>query len=302
VADLRELQRKLGSSRSVRVDSGPGSLSRLSVNSDLANAEIYLHGAHIAHFQPRGAAPVLFMSKESFFEAGKPIRGGVPVIFPWFGARAGHPESAAHGFARLREWQFESSEVLANGSTRIVLALSDDQETKRQWPFAFAARLVVVVATVLEITLEIRNPSMETIQFEEALHTYLSVGDVRQARVEGLDGITYVDKVDGGIRKTQEAGGIMPAGETDRLYLHTRSTTVVRDPGLGRSITIEKEGSDATVVWNPWTKKAQALPDFGDEEWPRMLCVETVNAADCAVRLAPGCTHEMKARIAISGM
>jgi glucose-6-phosphate 1-epimerase len=53
------------------------------------------------------------------------------------------------------------------------------------------------------------------------------------------------------------------------------------------------------VVWNPWIAKAKAMADFGDDEWPRMLCIETANAAQCAVRLAPRSTHRMMARIRI---
>jgi len=300
MSQLQELQEKLGASGLVKAGTGNGSLSKLTINTNLAAAEIYLHGAHITHFHPRGAAPVLFMSKASNFQAGKAIRGGVPVIFPWFGARAGHPQDPPHGFARLREWQLESCELSADGSIRIFLRMSDDNETRQQWPFAFGLRLIVIVSEALDLTLEVRNGSLETIQFEEALHTYLNVGDARRITVEGLDGIVYIDKADGGVRKTQAGGGVTPVGETDRLYLHTRGATVLRDPVLGRSITVDKEGSAATVLWNPWIAKARALPDFGEDEWPQMMCVETANAADCAVRLAPGCTHRMRARISIS--
>ena len=287
MTDLAELQSKLGTSGIIRAEPGDGSLTRLVVNSGLASAEIYLHGAHITQFQPRGAAPLLFMSAASHFEPGKPIRGGIPVIFPWFGLRAGHPQDPPHGFAHLCEWQLESCDVGADGSARITLALSDDEQTRRQWPFAFEMRLIAIVSTHLEITIALRNPAREPIEFEEALHSYFNVGDVRRATVEGLDGVQYLDRVGDVSRKTQPPGGVTFVGETDRLYLHTRAATVVRDPVLGRSITIDKDGSDATVVWNPWIAKARAMADFGDDEWPRMLCVETANAADCAVRWRP---------------
>src|SRR5205823_3449232 len=82
----------------------------------------YLHGAHVTHFQPRqpegGPAqrPVLFLSTRSNFEPGKPIRGGVPVIFPWFGPWQGAREgdkSMMHGFVRTRQWKVESVEAVA---------------------------------------------------------------------------------------------------------------------------------------------------------------------------------------------
>ena len=136
--------------------------------------------------------------------------------------------------------------------------------------------------------------------FEEALHTYFQVGDVRRVSVEGLENADYLDKTDAGRRKTQPPEPIRIAGETDRLYLNTTSACVLRDPVLERTITIEKEGSANTVVWNPWIAKAKAMPDFGDDEWPGMICVETANAGESAIRLEPGRTHRMSARIKLS--
>src|ERR1043165_5895562 len=96
---IGELQNRFGIPGLVQVLAGGGSLPKVVVTSDLATAELYLHGAHLTAFQPRGAKPVLFMSGKSCFEANKPIRGGVPVCFPWFGPKEGSP---SHGFARLR--------------------------------------------------------------------------------------------------------------------------------------------------------------------------------------------------------
>ena len=58
--------------------------------------------------------------------------------------------------------------------------------------------------------------------------------------------------------------------------------------------------SASTVVWNPWTAKAKAMADFGDDEWPGMLCIETANAADNTVTLAPGARHTMRATVAVA--
>jgi glucose-6-phosphate 1-epimerase len=37
------------------------------------------------------------------------------------------------------------------------------------------------------------------------------------------------------------------------------------------------------------------MPDFGDDEWTGMVCVETANVLDDAVSLAPGESHTMTA-------
>jgi glucose-6-phosphate 1-epimerase len=272
-----------------RIEEGRGGLPKVSIASELATAEIYLHGAHLTHFQPRGSKPILFMSAESQFDPAKPIRGGVPVIFPWFGPKAGAPESPMHGFARIRSWQLEAYEVQSDGRVRVALGLASEDTT---------LRMSFWVGRSLEMELEVSSGAPLT--FEEALHTYLRVGDVREIRIDGLDEVEYIDKVDSLKRKKQPAGGIRIAGETDRIYLDTRSTCTVHDPVLGRTLTVEKENSGTTVVWNPWIAKARAMPDFGDEEWPGMVCIETANVGAGAIRLDPGQSHRMRARITAS--
>ncbi|MDP9173685.1 MAG: D-hexose-6-phosphate mutarotase [Planctomycetota bacterium] len=300
MAKVEELHRQFGKPGVLRVERGLGGLARICVTGDAASAEIYPHGAHITQFQPRGAAPVLFMSKASLFEPSKPIRGGVPLVFPWFGARAGYPEAPPHGFARIREWNIESADPRSDGSVRVVLTTASDAATLALWPFAFTLRLIVIIGNVLDITLEVRNQSQAEMIFEEALHTYLKVSDIHNVTVEGLDNAQYIDRTAAGQRSTQSAEPIAFTGETDRAYLHTTSPCVVHDAGLSRFLRIEKEGSDTTVVWNPWIAKAKAMPDFGDDEWPQMLCVEAANALECAVKLAPGHTHRMCTRISVS--
>ncbi len=297
---LSDLQRRFGVPGVVKIDEGRGGLPRVAVTSDLASAEIYFHGAHLTQFQPRGAKPVLFMSEKSHFDAAKPIRGGVPLIFPWFGPRAGSPDSPPHGFARIRAWELESCSQQADGAVRVVFTLAADDATKTLWPSDFNLRMVFSLGRALEMELEVRAETTP-LTFEEAFHTYLVVGDVRQASLEGLENVEYIDKVDGFKRKTQPAEAVRITGETDRVYLNTGSACRVVDPVLGRTLLLEKKHSATTVVWNPWIAKAKAMADFGDEEWPHMLCVETANAGDAAVKLDAAQTHRMRTRIQILG-
>jgi len=221
----------------------------------------------------------------------------VPVIFPWFGPRQGAPSDPAHGFARLREWILESVEQTADDAIAIILRLEADDATRAIWPGEFALRYHVGIGAALTLMLDVCNGSDKAIRFEEALHTYLAVSDARNITVEGLAGAAYLDKMDGFQRKQQGTDPIHIIGETDRIYLNTQSTCVVNDPGAERRIVIEKNGSDATVLWNPWIAKAKAMSDFGDDEWPNMLCIETCNVAEHAVTLAAGQTHRMQAMI-----
>ncbi|MHA3775512.1 D-hexose-6-phosphate mutarotase [Verrucomicrobiota bacterium sgz303538] len=278
---------------------GPGGLVFLDIHSSLAKARIFLHGAHVTHFEPTGEPPVLFLSEASHFSEGKPIRGGVPVIFPWFGPRSGFPDAPAHGFARVLPWRVESLSQVPSGEVTMVLILESSEQTRSQWAHDFALRHIITVGSTLSMTLTVENRSQTAFTFEEALHTYLAVEDVRDVSVTGLSQTTYIDKVDGFKRKTQDAGPIRITAETDRIYLNTETSCTVDDPRAGRCILVEKEGSDTTVVWNPWIAKAAAMSDFGNDEWPRMLCIETTNAADNAVTLPPGSTHEMRAVISV---
>jgi D-hexose-6-phosphate mutarotase len=295
-ATADDLQRRLGIAGLARFAAGRGGLTCLGLTPDAAEAEVYLHGGHVTHFQPRGADPVLFLSAESRFGPTAAIRGGIPVIFPWFGARADDPKAPAHGFARTAEWEVESVER-AGGGVSAVLRLSADASTQATWPHRFVLRERIDVGPALGVTLEVENTGSAPFGFEAALHTYLAVGDVREASVTGLAGTTYIDKTAGMARQAAGPAPLRLTAETDSVFLGTRTACVLDDPSGGRRIVVEKDGSATTVVWNPWADKARAMSDLGDDEWRRMICIETANAADDRVTLPPGQRHAMRARI-----
>jgi D-hexose-6-phosphate mutarotase len=286
----------------VTLGDGRGGLPRLTVATDLCTAELYLHGAHLCHWQPRSHPhPVLWMSRASRFEAGAPIRGGVPICFPWFGPNASAPAAPAHGVARIVEWTIDRVEAERDGTTVIVLSLAADAGTRAVAPHEFTLAYELRLGDALSMALTVANPAGALLAFEEALHTYFAVSDVRQVGVEGLAGATFVDKTDGGQRKTQDDAVITVRGETDRLYVNTPATITLADPGFGRRIRVVKSGSLSSVVWNPWVAKSRAMADFGDDEWPGMICIETANAVENAVTLPPGASHTMTAAVSLVG-
>ena len=285
-----------------RFEDASGGLVRLVITSPAAEAHVFLQGAHIVHFQARGERPLLFTSRESLFAPGKAIRGGVPICFPWFGPRAGEPKAPSHGFARTSEWQIDRLQARPDGGVDVIFQLESNAATRAVWPHEFRARYHIGVGEQLELRLEVTNTSSAPISFEDALHTYLAVADVKEVSIIGLTGTEFVDKVDGGRRKTESSERIQIRGEVDRVYLSTAAACTVEDHGAGRQIRIEKSGSDTTVVWNPWIEKAVALPDLGDDEWPHFVCIETANAADNAVTLRPGESHTTIARFPTSSV
>jgi glucose-6-phosphate 1-epimerase len=280
----------------IKFETGVGGLTRIAIHTPDADAHIYLQGAQVTHYQPRGRPPVLFMSRRSHFTPGKAIRGGVPVIFPWFGPRAGDPSAPMHGFARTVEWALRAIEP-AGCAVGVTLTLAASDETRRWFPYDFELLYTICVGPTLDLTLEVRNHSDGEFTFEEALHTYLAVGDVRRATIDGLDGRTFIDKTSA-MARTRQSGPIRIERETDRVYLDTLDEVCVADPVHHCRLAVGKTGSQTTVVWNPWVDKARTMPDFGDDEWPGMLCIETANAADNSVKLAPGQSHTLRATIA----
>jgi D-hexose-6-phosphate mutarotase len=281
----------------VRLESGRGGLPVLRVDGPAARAEIYLHGATVTDWTPRGGEPVLWVSSASRFTHDAPIRGGVPICFPWFGSRDGHPESASHGFARLCEWSLLSAHAdTAGDDVTVRLRLTDrDVAAAYAWPHRFEAIYTVVVGSRLSLALTVTNRGDEPVVFQEALHTYLGVRDVRAVEVTGLEGTVFHDQLAVTAAVGGEPGPVRFAGETDRIYLDAGESTTVLDGRTGRSVRIAKSGSATTVVWNPWVAKAAALPDFGDDEWKQMVCVEVCNVGAAAIGLEPGESHTMTA-------
>jgi glucose-6-phosphate 1-epimerase len=283
----------------VVVEAGAGGLPRARVRGARADAEVYLQGGHLTRWQPHGAAPVLFLSTRAAYATGKAIRGGVPLIFPWFGPHATDRQAPMHGFARAHPWRLVTSGPGADGAVVLDLALEDDEATRRLWPTAFTLRYRVTVGEALHLALEVANTSAAPFTFEAALHTYLAVGDVEAVAVTGLEHTTYIDKVDAFTRKRHGAEPLRLTGETDRVFLGTRARCVVDDRALGRRLVVDKAGSATTVVWNPWATRAREIADLEPDDWRRMICVETANAADDAVTLAAGARHVMSATIRV---
>ena len=295
---MQELDRQHGIPNVAKFEIGQGGLTRL-VITGASSAEIYLHGAHVTHFQPAGQKPVLWVSKKAWFAEGKPIRGGVPLCFPWFGGRASDPGAPAHGFARLLDWSVESVTRESDGTVVATLFLEAGEQTRGWWPVDFMARFSVRVGPALEMMLAVTNRSDTPISFEEAMHSYFAVSDVKQIGVSGLGGAPYLHRVGTPTPMTQTDPVIRFTAETDRNYNNNSSTCVIDDPGWSRKIEIAKRGSNSTVVWNPWIAKSKAMVDYGDDEWPEMVCVESANITSDTVVVAPAATHEMTTRISV---
>jgi len=278
----------------VAVAEGNGGLAKISVSSGQAAAEIYLQGAHVTGFRKRGEAPLLFVSAESHFAPGQPIRGGVPICLPWFGPRTGEP---AHGFVRLLSWELAETSVACNGAVTIRLQLPQNS-VKPEWS-ALRAEFVVTIADTLTMELLATNQSTGKIPaVENCLHTYFYVGDIAQVSIAGLQAAPFDDFATGagGARKWEDDLVLRLTQETNRVYPDATGAVEIRDEELKRTIHVEKFNSRSTVVWNPWT--TQKLPDdFDPAEHKHMVCVESGNVKQNSFPLAPGETSTLRVKL-----
>ncbi|NQD57901.1 D-hexose-6-phosphate mutarotase [Pseudomonas sp. CM25] len=282
-----------------------GGLNCWRISSDRAELLIAQQGAQILSYQRVGEPPLLWLSDQAIFDKGKSVRAGVPVCWPWFGNLQRNPEAVqamyrgeqapAHGLARTRDWLLLGVEEAADG-LRIEFELPDAQGDLPGWPHDVELKLAVVLGDDLKLSLTSRNMGNTPVTISQALHSYFAVSDVRQARVEGVEGLSYIETLADWQQRQQQAA-LTFSGETDRIYLATPQTLSIVDPHWNRRITLTSSGSRSAVIWNPWTERARELPDMADDGWQRMLCIETANVWDDLVDLKPGASHSLGVKI-----
>ncbi|WP_070096134.1 D-hexose-6-phosphate mutarotase [Pseudomonas sp. NBRC 111139] len=282
-----------------------GELNCWRISSDRAELLIAQQGAQVLSYQQVGEPPLLWLSDQAIFRQGKSVRAGVPVCWPWFGNLQRNPQAVqamyqgtpapAHGLARTRDWQLLGIEEVGE-TLRIEFELPEARGDLPGWPHDVELKLVVEMGADLTLSLTSRNMGNTPVTISQALHSYFAVSDVRQARVEGVDGLGYIETL-ANWEQRQQQGALMFAGETDRIYLNTPQTLSIVDPHWDRRITLTSSGSRSAVIWNPWTERAKELADMADDGWQRMLCIETANVWDDLVELKPGHSSSLAVRI-----
>lgn len=295
---VEELDRHFRIPGLARISNGNGGLPKLQITGSHSEGEMYLHGAQVTSWKPAGYDEVLFLSTKSRWQEGQAIRGGIPICFPWFRAKADDAKAPAHGLVRTKSWQLES---IAEDKSGVCVSMSteNDEQTRRWWPAQF--RLVHRVVFGPELTLELTctNTGKTDLRFEEALHTYNRVSDVAKVRLQGLDAVQYLDNSDSNRAKVQH-GDVTIASTTDNAFIGTQNDVDLNDPQLRRRIRLKKANSLTTVVWSPWREGAARLGDLGEGEWTQFLCVEASNILDASIALAPGEKHTMTAILCVA--
>ncbi|MFQ6370570.1 D-hexose-6-phosphate mutarotase [Shewanella sp. YIC-542] len=266
-------------------------LEYIEVHSKLCDARIFLQGAQLERFIPRGQAPLLWVSTADDYLPGNGIRGGIPVCWPWFGQHDTHgwPQ---HGFARNRRWQHIGSEVQDEVVTlKFLLPITD--EDRIYWPHDTRLELHCRLSQTLRVSLINVNLDHHPVTLTQALHSYFPIGDIHQLIASGFSSAHYIEFAKGPYAQTTD--DVHFDRETDRVYnalagqqrLHTPNGTIV----------VRREHSSSAVLWNPWIEKSRRLSRFNDDDYLRMVCLEAANVREDAITLAPGARHELVTEI-----
>ena len=297
MTDINQLKEHFGIPGVLDFHATASGLVYASVTTQHATATVYIQGAHLTAWQPQGQQPPIFLSRKSDLAPGKAIRGGIPIAFPWFAARHDGKPGPSHGFARIQDWTLVFA-AMAGDDLHLTFTLGPTEISRNLGYDNFRLAYQLIIGRTLTMELTVANDAAVPLVFEEALHTYYAVADIHEVTVDGLDGVTYIDKNDKLQSKVQR-GAIIITEPTDRVYLNTASTCILHDTGSKRRVTVAKAGSNTTVIWNPWESGAAKLPDLDPTEWHEYIAIETVNAAANAITLAPGATHAMRAHITV---
>ncbi|GAB2291067.1 hypothetical protein Dimus_025322 [Dionaea muscipula] len=267
-------------SHEVGTDHWNGIVQMVLRNPQGASAKVSLLGGQVMSWKNEQGEELLFTSSKAMFRPPRWMQGGIAICFPQF-ANCGSLDQ--QGFAKNKMWAVDESppHIHPNdphGKSFVDLILKPSAEDLKCWPHSFEFRLRVSLGIdgSLRLTSRIRNTDVKPFTFSFAYHTYLSVSDISEVRIEGLETLDYLDNLCQRERCTEQGDALTFESEVDRTYLSCPNPNAIAviDHGKKRTFVLRKEGLPDIVVWNPWEKKSKAMMDFGDEEYKEMVCVD----------------------------
>lgn len=274
------------------------------INNQSATALISLYGGQVLSYKPVEKAECLFLSKLAIYQQGAAIKGGIPVCWPWFGADPENKGGQSHGFARNKMWELRSIERLSDSQSRVVMGLVEDEETMLLWPCEFDLEIEITIGETLDVKLRTKNTGKQKILITQALHTYLSVDDIKNITLQGLDNKKYLDKanINTGAEEKEQSGNVEFNQEVDRIYLNVPASMQLIDTLRKQQVDISSTGNKTAVVWNPGADISQQMSDLGNTDFQRFVCVETANAASDVIEIKPGESFVLSACYGVSSL
>ena len=263
-------------------------LLKLIITNEHCEAEIYLHGGHLTHYQPKGEAAIIFDAKESKITPPKSVHAGIPICWPWFGPHPSDANKPQHGFARDSVWEIKSTKRLSSQETEVILTLQESAHSRTLFDFSFTLELTFRLGSSCSVSLKTINTDKKSFTITQALHSYFAISDLSNIEIEGVRETPFIDYTDEKKEK-RESLALRIDRETNRVYIPTTKSCIIHDSGLQRKITVAKQGSNSTTIWNPW--RDSKIHDLPDESYRRFVCIESTNALEDKVTLAPDETH-----------
>lgn len=270
------------------------------------SATLLLQGAQLIEFTPINAENnLLWLSDTVEYKQGKPLRGGIPICWPWFGNLDQNPNViqnqmksllanqaqdinsvSAHGFARSQLWEIKRIHEDCH-FVEVTLILISNAETKKLWPFEFELEATFKFSNTAKLTLTTTNTGNTPFNISQALHTYLPTDDITRSSIHGAHNAMYIDALDDWKEKKQ-TGKIHFSEETDRLYFFDNNLYSLKLETPNQSLLINNENSKSAVIWNPWLEKSKRLSQFSPLDFHNMLCIETANVITDAKKINAG--------------
>ncbi|AOZ72417.1 hypothetical protein BK816_03185 [Boudabousia tangfeifanii] len=274
-------------------------LEKTTLSSDFSTAEVYEQGAHLATWTPKEQPPVIWTSTASKYEVGTGIRGGIPIVFPWFNAGRKPGLTPRHGFVRFENWQLVSGPSSKDGETTATWELNGPLDNEN-FPYKFRARFEVKTGKALSVALVVENLDTEEFDCELAFHTYFHVGDTENTRILGFNGASAKDPFISPAFFRQE-GELESAAEIDRVFFTPPNATIV-DRVNNRVIRTHSENASNAIVWNPGPEGAKEMADLQDDDWKRFFCLETACIYDNAVVIKPGESFTLDLQVQVESL
>lgn len=268
-----------------------GELDAIQINHPLFHATLLLQGAQLIEFCPQKSnyENLLWLSNHVEYKVGQPLRGGIPICWPWFGNLEKNPENIqqqtqvnnapAHGIVRDIPWFIHSIEENCEGVI-IELKVQSNSSLNSIWPYDFSLTARFTFSQTLTVELITENTGQTSFAFSQALHTYLPTKDIKRTYIHNAHGSEYIDALDGWKKKKQQ-GRIVFNQETDRLYSFKNNLNddqfELRVESPNKQLTLTTVNSLSAVVWNPWIDKSKKLSQFTAEDYTSMYCIESAN-------------------------
>ena len=272
----------------------PGNRAAYRLEANEQSVTISKTGAQILSFE-NSRGDILWTASAPEYLAGKPVRGGIPVVFPWFGDHKTDPAMPAHGFVRSLEW-----DCTAMDTASVTLTCSDSKSTRSLWDFAFRCDLQITLDEVLKVTMTVTNTGDQEMSFEQALHTYFASGNIHEASVHGLQNVPFVEHAREPEATWDPSQPIRFRAETDRVFQYVPNELSLHAATMGHTVKLCTDNSRSTVVWNPWPNKTARLSQMLADDWRSFVCIESANVGEHCVKLAPNTSHTMTLTISVS--